>query len=485
MALSVRKSLLCVGLAGLLVGCAGLVSQPEITVGPATSGQDITTPSERRVGQRSHPQILAKYGGVYENKSIEALVTRVLGRLVPASDEPARGYRVTILNSPTVNAFAVTGGYLYVTRGLVALANDEAELAAVLSHEIAHVTARHGIARARKQESVALAAKVAAQVVGNPELAQVTLASTKVSLAQFSQIQELEADLIGIRTSGNARYDPYAASRFLTSLSRFSSFRETRRDGGQSADFLSSHPSTPDRIERARRAARQFGGPEFGERGQEAYLDAIDGIMFGDDPSEGFVRGRSFIHTKLGISFTVPRGYILENTRRALLARNGAGTAIKFDSVSGSRSAPLSGYLEKNDIKGLVPASIREYTVNGNDAASASAINGDWSFRIGLVRIGRTIYRFVFATQRPNNAFDRDFRDTIDTFRELSKREIDQYRPLKLEVRKVREGEDQATYGRLMAGVESADQLVFFRIMNGLTSKDVLKPGDLVKVVSE
>jgi len=485
MAFSIRQSILSVSVAVLLAGCSVLVSDPEITVGPASPGQDITTASERRVGQRSHPQILAKYGGVYENKNLEALVTRVLSRLVPASDEPARSYRVTILNSPTVNAFAVTGGYLYVTRGLIALANDESELAAVLSHEIAHVTARHGIARARKQEAAALASKVTAQVVADREMAQVALASTKISLAQFSQVQELEADIIGIRTSGNAGYDPHAASRFLTSLSRFGAFREARKEGGESRDFLSSHPSTPDRIERARRTARQFGGPGLGRRGQEEYLRAIDGMMFGDDPSEGFIRGRSFIHTKLGISFTVPRGFVLENTRQALLARNGVGTALKFDSVAGSRSAPMQGYLMKNDIKGLIPASLREFTINGNDAASASAINDEWSFRIGLVRGGKTIYRFVFATQQPNAEFDRDFRETLETFRPLSRSEIAKYKPLSLEVVKVGNSDTQAGFGRRMGGVESADQLAFFRIMNGLTSEDELTAGDLVKVVTE
>ena len=146
---------------------------------------------------------------------------------------------------------------------------------------------------------------------------------------------------------------------------------------------------------------------------------------------------------------------------------------------------PLKAYFEKNDIKGLIPASIREFQVNGKDAASASAINGEWSFRIGLVRHRKTIYRFVFATQKPNAAFDRDFRATLDTFKRLSKDEVAHYKPLKIELVKVREGETQSTYGRRMRGVESADQLAFFRIMNGLMSKDRLKPDDLVKVVTE
>ena len=483
MTFTIRHIVLSMGTAVLLAGCASFVPDPDIIVGPAVPGQDITTSSERRIGQRSHPQIVEKYGGVYENKAIEALVTRVLGKLVPASDQPARSYRVTILDSPTVNAFAVTGGYLYVTRGLIALANDESELAAVLSHEIAHVTDKHGIARARKQEDVALVAEVA-KVYRDPEKAQVTIASSKISLAQFSQVQELQADVIGIRTSGNAGYDPHAAARFLTSLSRFGAFREARRDGRVSRDFLSSHPSTPDRIDRAQRTARQFGGPGLGENGKAGYLDAIDEMIFGDDPSEGFIRGRSFIHTKRAIAFSVPRGYILENTRQALLARNRAGTALKFDDVKGSRSA-LKNYFVKNDIKGLIPASIREFKINDNDAASASAISGEWSFRIGLIRNRKTIYRFVFATQRPNANFDRDFRATLDTFKPLTKAEISKYKPLKLEIVEVREGETQASFGRRMGGVESADQLAFFRIMNGLTSSDRLTPGDMVKIVSE
>ena len=485
MALSLRRIVVAVCIAAFAAGCTQLVSDPEITVGPATPGKDVTTAAERRIGAKSHPQIVAKYGGVYQNRNIESQVTRILSRLVASSDEPSRGYRVTILNSPTVNAFAVTGGYLYVTRGLVALANDESELAAVLSHEIAHVTARHGIARAKKQEAAALAAKVATQVVGNPDVAQVTLASTKISLAQFSQTQELEADIIGIRNSGNAGYDPYAASRFLTSLSRFASFREARKDEIDGSDFLSSHPSTPDRIDRARKSARQFGGPGFGTTGREQYLRAIDGMMFGDDPSEGFARGRTFVHPEQGITFTVPTGYILENTRQAVLARNNSGIAIKFDSVTGARTGPLAGYFRKNNIKGLIPATIVEKQVNGSDVATAAAINGDWSFRIGLIRVDKTIYRFVFATQRPSAAFDRDFRETLDTFKPLTKREISRLKPLRLKVEKVRAGQTQATFAKRMAGVEPADRLAFFRVMNGLSASDALKPGMLVKIVSE
>src|ERR1041384_4508264 len=161
--------------------------------------------------------MLATYGGEYSDAKLERMVAKVVGSLTLGTDNPTQTYRITILNSPNVNAFALPGGYLYVTRGLLALANDSAELAAVIAHEMGHVTANHGLARQRKEAEEVLATKVVTDVLGESEVAKVALIRGKLRLAQFSRNQELEADAIGIRSIGRAGYDPYAASRFLQS----------------------------------------------------------------------------------------------------------------------------------------------------------------------------------------------------------------------------------------------------------------------------
>ena len=153
------------------------------------------------------------------NPRLELMVAKLVGRLVAASTEPNRPYRVTILNSPTVNAFALPGGYLYVTRGLIALANDKSELAAVLAHEMAHVTARHALERARARQNTELTSKVMDNMVGNNNARKASIKTRNlVTLASFSQVQELEADKQGIETTYRAGLDPFAASRFLSTM---------------------------------------------------------------------------------------------------------------------------------------------------------------------------------------------------------------------------------------------------------------------------
>ena len=288
------------------------------------------------IGATEHPKILANYGGSYVNVPLEALVTSIVGKLVTHSDEPSQSYRVTILNSPAVNAFALPGGYLYVTRGLLALANDEAELAAVMAHEMSHITSDHGIARSRKAGASVIAGRVVSDVLTNEVAGKIARASSRQKLALFSRNQELQADARGINTLGKAGYDPYAAARFLQSMTRYAAYRSRLRSESGDDDFLNSHPSTPRRVELAKRHARAFGTSGVGKRNRANYLSSINGIMFGDSVEQGFVRGRQFSHKALGITFTVPAGFAIDNKAEAVLASGPNETAIRFDAVSNS-----------------------------------------------------------------------------------------------------------------------------------------------------
>ncbi len=182
---------------------------------------------EARLGAARHPQVVAQNGGVYSNPKLEDLLTIVTGRLIAAgeADEPTRAYEVTILDSPLVNAFALPGGYLYITRGLLALANDTSEIAAVLAHEMAHVSASHGVARSREARSEELVETVLADVLTNPVAGQVAAGAVRQRQAAFNQRQELQADALGIRRLGKAGFDAFAAARFLESLARFTAWQ--------------------------------------------------------------------------------------------------------------------------------------------------------------------------------------------------------------------------------------------------------------------
>jgi predicted Zn-dependent protease len=228
-----------VATAGLLLSaCAGLQNagqQVELPDPPRTA--EAATPA-----QREHARILAAYGGAYENPKLESLLQQTVEKLVAASDRPDLRYRVTILNSPAVNAFALPTGHLYVTRGLLALANDTAELASVLSHEMAHVVARHAATREDQVRQAAIVSRVVTDVLNDPQMGALALAKSRIALASFSRAQELEADSIGVGLAARAGYDPYGATRFLTAMGRHSGLKPAGPTGGdpRSIDFLSS-----------------------------------------------------------------------------------------------------------------------------------------------------------------------------------------------------------------------------------------------------
>ncbi len=224
-------------------------------------------------GLREHQRVLAAYGGAYEDPKLQAVLTRVVNRLVAASERPELTYKVTILNSPAVNAFALPTGQLYVTRGLLGLANDSSELASVVSHEIAHVIARHADMREEQARRAELVNNVVNDVLSDPQDGAMALARSKLALASFSRAQEFEADGIGVGIAARSGYDPFGAARFLTSMGRNADFRAVGRSrDNRPLDFLSSHPATPERVKSARNSARQLAAPGPGERDKATYL---------------------------------------------------------------------------------------------------------------------------------------------------------------------------------------------------------------------
>ncbi|HEY6256073.1 MAG TPA: M48 family metalloprotease [Xanthobacteraceae bacterium] len=436
--------------------------------------------------QREHDRILAAYNGAYEDPRIEPLVNQTVEKLVAASDRPDLHYRVTLLNSPVVNAFALPSGHLYVTRGLVALANDSSELASVMSHEMAHVIAHHAEMREDRVRQVALVSRLANGVLSDPEVGALALAKSKIALASFSRTQEFEADGIGVGIAARAGFDAYGASRFLTSLGRDSEMRQSAQSNidPRAPDFLSSHPATPERVRNAQTSARQVAAQGGGERERQAYLAAIDGMVYGDDPSEGLVRGRHFLHPKLGFTFVAPEGFTLDNTAQAILGvKEGGGQALRLDVVRVPNEQSLADYLNSGWIENIDTKSIETTTISGFPAATANAKGDQWSFRLFAVRFGSDVYRFIFAAKHMAPEIDRAFRDSVASFRRMSIAESKAARPLRLRVVTVGNGDTVEQLASRMAVVDHKAER--FRILNGLEPGDRLNPGDMVKIVVE
>jgi predicted Zn-dependent protease len=469
----------------VLAGCAAsgrFDPQVVAAIPPEPAKQAEASPA----AQREHQRILAAYGGTYQDARVEALIAKTVERLVAASERPDLHYRVTLLNSASVNAFALPNGHLYATRGLVALANDNAELASVLAHEMAHVIARHAAIREDQVKQAALVSRVATDVFNDPQMGALALAKSKIALATFSRAQELEADGIGVGISSRAGFDPYGAVRFLNSLGRNA---ELKPQSGSSADprsldFLSSHPATPERVKITQANARQYSAPGSGERDRAAYLASLDGFIYGEDPSEGFVRGRRFIHPRLGFTFLAPSGFALDNTAQAVLGVNqGGGEALRLDVVQVPAEQSLANYLASGWIENIDHSSIESTNINGFPAATAIARGEEWTFRLYALRFGSDVYRFIFASKQQSPEIDRAFRDAVGSFRRMTLAEIEAARPLRLKIVTVKPGDTPEHLAGRMATTDRA--LDRFLVLNGLQPGQALKPGEQVKLVVE
>ena len=472
-------------LAGLLAGCALVEQQGEKLTAPDPVAAPASAP--RTVGvdaltTAEHKKLVAQFGGEYRWPAAERYLNDILVKLAAASDVPAAPYRVTILNTPVVNAFALPSGNLYVSRGLLALANDDSEVAAVMAHEIGHVTARHALSRAEREKQAALIAQ-AATVIQSRQKGEEVESSQRLSFAGFSRLQEIEADRIGVTVIARAGFDPYGAARFLASLGRSTALRAELlgQRSTDRPDILATHPSTPERIAQATQAARQIGAPGVGKSDRVGYLAAIDGMNFGEDPGDGLVRGRNFLHPRLQFAFTAPEGFALENTARALLGKSpGGAEAVRLDSVPAASTTSLEAYLASGWLEGLLPSSVQAGLVNGMPAAFGVARAGEWNFRVAVVRKDNDIYRMMFAARALNEDAERRFRASIDSFRPMSAEEAARVKPQRLVI--VKAGSESAEdFARRMATPDRP--LDTFLLLNGLTQATPLQSGAPYKLV--
>jgi predicted Zn-dependent protease len=471
-------------LAATLAGCGDMGRLQTAVLQPAAPAiKPNRTIATTPASEKEHERILASYGGMYDDPKLESLVSKTVDRLVAASDRPDQAYKVTILNSGAVNAFALPTGQLYVTRGLIALANDTSELSSVLSHEMAHVLSKHAAIREDQARQAAIVDRVVTDMGNDPDVTAFTIAKNKMAMANFSRSQEIDADEIGVAISAHAHFDPYGASRFLSSMERNAELKAGKTSlDPRTQDFLSSHPATPERVQKAQTTARQYVSPENAERDREAYLGAIDNIVYGEDPSEGFVRGRRFLHPKLGFTFQAPDNFSLDNTAKAVIGvREGGAQAMRFDVVRVPAEQTLSDYLNSGWMESVDKSTTEDMTINGFPAAATTARGDQWQFKVYALRFGSDVYRFIFAARQKTTESERNARETVNSFRRLTLEEIQAARPLRIKVITVQPGDTVESLSHRMSGVDRPIER--FRVLNGLDGKAQVKVRDRVKIV--
>jgi predicted Zn-dependent protease len=480
------KRLAALALPAMLLGACTSDQSPLLPAQPASDEIAPRVGSVQRASESEHQRLLAAFGGEYRAPKARAVLDEIVQRLAKAGDGQIGSYEITILNSPAVNAFALPNGRLYVTRGLLALANDTAEIASVLAHEIAHVTAQHAAERAERELESALVSQVVSQVLKDPAQGAAVQAGSKLSLAKFSRQQELTADQISVRNISRAGYDPYGAGRFLAALGRNTAFRNSGQN--QSADdkrldMLSSHPQTPERIAAVTAAARQIGGPGIGERDAARWLAAIDGIAYGEDPRDGVVRGRRYENSALRIGFTAPEGFTLEAARDMVIGVSANGAqALRFDSVTLKPDQTLASYVAAGWIDGVETTAIEALDIAGQPGVIAIGKGTDWTFRLAAVQAGGRVYRFILAARGGGDP-ERPMRALLSSFRLLSPDEAQGVRPTQIRIVTAGSDDTLASMAARMPEQERAQEL--FTVLNGIERGGALTAGQRYKIVAE
>lgn len=475
----------------LSVSLAAIASVAGNVPASAQSKTRSISQSTAATAAKQHPQIVEEFGGE-ENSARSAYISQIGARVTAQSNIAGGGsaFRITTLNSPVMNAFAVPGGYLYVTRQLVALANDEAELAFVLGHEAGHIAARHSSERKRASILSQLFAVGIGAVTGSSQLGGFAGQVSQGVVLKYSRSQESEADDLGVRYLAAAGYDPAASASFLASLDAATALEARavgRNDERSTPSWARSHPLSADRVTRATRTAQATGRAGTGLRNRDAFLARIDGMMVDDDPRQGVIDGRTFTHPDLRLRFAVPPGYGMQNGAKAVSIVGQSGQA-QF--AGGRFGGDLGAYIGQvfQSIAGqqaqIGYAQPRLTTINGIPAAYSTARVNTQS---GPVDLSVVAYRwdsnnaYHFAMITPAGSGFGPFETMVGSLNRIGASEAAAIRPRVIDVVTVGPRDSVATLAARMAYNDYKEER--FRVLNGLAAGAAPRPGQKVKIV--
>jgi predicted Zn-dependent protease len=455
---------------------------------------DPISPAEAQVGAQNHQAFLDEFGGAMSGPQSDYVV-RVGQGIAVQSGLATRpdAFRVTMLNSSINNAFAVPGGYVYITRQLVGLMNNEAELAAVLGHEVGHVAARHSArrqSRAQRNGLLGAGAAILSSVLlggNNPlgqQISQAALQGSQLLTLKFSRTQELEADNLGVQYLTGAGYDPHAMATLLSSLAAQNSLDAQLQGQGSAAmpAWASTHPDPASRVRNALTRA----GSSTGITNRETFLQRVDGLMYGDDPAQGMIEGQQFIHPELRLSFAAPTGFYLVNSTRAVSINGDAGRAqFSTAAFDGNLDTYVRAVFRAlgGEQQQLAPQTMQRSTVNGLPAmvGGARVNNGQQQVDVSVIAYdfgGGKAYHFAAITPAGQATV---FNPMFNSMRRVTAQEAAQVVPRAIDVITAARSDTVQTLARRMAYTDG--QEARFRVLNGLSGAATVVPGQQYKIV--
>lgn len=480
-------------LCSLLVGALLLLGLSGCATNPVTGDSDfvmLSEDSEIAMGRTNHPKIIAQFGR-YDNESLQRYVQSIGDKLAVVSHRENLVYRFTVLDSPVINAFALPGGYIYITRGLMAYLNSEAELAAVLGHEIGHVTARHGV----RQQSAAQATNLG-YIVGSILFPELRGAGAKnvfnmmggALLSGYGREHELQSDGLGAEYLARAGYDHKAMMDVIRVLKNQEIFAaaQAKKQGREVQGYhglFASHPDNDTRLKEVLAAGDKYSGGQRGVRKAAEYLNNIDGMTFGDSEEQGIRSGQHFYHLSMGFSLSFPNGWQINNNPRTLQAISVGGKAfieMAVDDVN-RKLSPREFIKQRLKIKDL--RSGRDLNVNGLKGYTGLFDAKGKPARIAVIYKDTQAFIF-FATVKDKqyfNQFDKDFINTVISFHHLRDDEKHLAKAKRIEVVTVTKQDSYAKWAAKSRITNSPKSQL--RLLNGDYPQGELEPGTQAKRV--
>jgi predicted Zn-dependent protease len=470
---------------GPFVAALGLAFLASCAVNPATGERQLTLMSEGQeiqMGRNADPDIVASMG-LYPDEGLQTYVQELGEGLAARSERPDLPWTFRVLDDPVINAFALPGGYIYVTRGILAYLDSEAELAGVLGHEIGHVTARHSVNQISRAQVAQLGLGVG--MILAPELQRFEgLASASLGLLflKFGRDDERQADELGVRYMGRLGYDPAQLSGVMGMLGRVTA--GGGGEGGRTPEWLSTHPNPENReatILRLAETAEVAADPPKVVR--EAFMERLDGLIFGQNPREGFFRDAHFYHPDMRFQMDFPSGWQTANSRQAVQALSPQEDAILALTVGEGTGAgaALRSFLAQEGIQG---AGLSEASVNGLPAAAADfrALTEDQVLdgRILFLEHAGTLFRILAYGVSSSWAGNRNAaRNALESFRPLTDPVYLNVQPARISVVRVRTA---MSLDGFLAQEGAQDQGEDVRILNRLEGNPALRAGDVLKI---
>lgn len=461
---------------------------------PVTGKRQVVLMSEEQeiaIGKEADPQIVAQFG-LYEDKGLQDFITQEGKKMAAISHRPNLNYEFKIVDSEVINAFAVPGGYVYFTRGIMAHFNNEAEFAGVLGHEIGHITARHSVAQQRNAILGQLG--LIAGMVLAPELAQFGQAASQglgLLFLKFGRDAERQSDELGVEYSSKVKYDAHQMARFFNTLER----KGAESGAGELPNFLSTHPNPGERNVTVNKLATEWQqklsltAPEVN---RNTYLKRIEGLIYGEDPKGGFLENNVFYHPVLKFQFSSPANWAYQNSPQQVQFAQKEGKALMFMTLAPGSTLQEAASAAFQQYK-LQALESREVSVNG---LRALAVVGTQPQQQGqqqqaairtlsyFIQYENNIYHIIGVSSANDfNAYAPLFTNTMQSFRALTDQAKLNKKPDRVRIKTVSQNStlDQA----LRRFNVQTNKLEEHAILNGMKLSDALTQGTLIKVIED